>query len=51
LGGDQLTAARTRLSFKAKINSQTPVKQLISMIPVMEDWWHTKANFLGAKLL
>ena len=46
LGGDQLTAARARHSIKAKINSQTPAKQLIGIIPVMEDW-HTKANFLG----
>ena len=46
LGGDQLTAARARHSIKAKLNSQTPEKQLIGIIPVMEDW-HTKANFLG----
>jgi len=46
LGGDQLTAARARHSIKVKLNSQTPEKQLISIIPVMEDW-HMKANFLG----
>jgi len=45
---DQLTAARARSSIKAKMNSQTPAKQLKGIIPVMEDR-HTKANFLGVK--
>ena len=49
LGGDQLTAARSRSAIKAKGNSQTPAKQLQGIIPVMEDW-HTKANFLGVSL-
>lgn len=46
LGGDQLTTSRARHSIKSKINSQTPLKQLRGIIPVMEDW-HTKANVLG----
>lgn len=50
LGGDQLTAARSRSSIKAKMNSQTPSKQLLGIIPVVEDW-HTKANFLGVSLV
>lgn len=50
VGGDQLTAARARHSIKAKVNSQTPVKQLKGIIPVMEDW-PTKANFLGVSCI
>lgn len=49
LGGDQLTAARARSAIKAKMNSQTPAKQLLGIVPVMEDW-HTKAHFLGVSL-
>jgi len=50
LGGNQLTTDRARYSIKAKMNSQTPEKQLTSIIPVMEDW-HTKANFLGTSTI
>ena len=50
LGGNQLTADRARYSIKAKMNSQTPEKQLTGIIPVMKDW-HTKANFLGASII
>ena len=48
VGGNQLTAARARHLIKAKVNSQTPIKQLKGIIPVVEDW-HTKANFLGVR--
>ncbi len=46
LGEDQLTAARTRATKKAKVNSQTPSKRLSGIVPAAEDW-HAKANFLG----
>ncbi len=49
VGGDQLTVARARAAIKAKVNSQTALKQLSGIIPVIEDW-HTKANFLGVRL-
>ena len=46
VGGDQLTAARSRSAIKAKVNSETPCKRLSGIVPVIEDW-HTKANCLG----
>ena len=46
-GRDQLTA---RHSIKAKINSQTPAKQLTGIIPVIEDW-HTKAKVHGVSCI
>lgn len=48
VGGDQLTVARARAAIKAKVNSQTAVKQLSGIVPVIEDW-HAKANFLGVR--
>ena len=49
MGGDQLTAARTRSAIKAKVNSESPSKRLSGTVPVAEDW-HTKANFLGVSI-
>lgn len=46
LGGDQLTAARTRGAKKSRANSVSPVTRLDGLISCAEDW-HTKLNFLG----
>ena len=48
VGGDQLTVARARAAIKCKVNSQTAVKKLTGIVPVVEDW-HAKANFLGVR--
>lgn len=49
VGGDQLTAARARSAMKVKVNSHTPSKKLLGIVPVVEDW-HAKANFLGVSV-
>jgi len=49
-GGDQLTVARAKCAIKGKMNSQTPEKSLVGIVPVIEDW-HTKANFLGVSFV
>ena len=46
VGGDQLTVARSRSAIKVKSNSETPLRKLSGIVPVVEDW-HAKANFLG----
>lgn len=50
VGGDQLTAARIRGAQKAKSNAASPEKRVEGIIPCADDW-HTKANFLGVRLI
>jgi len=49
MGGDQMTAARTRAALNSRANSEIPSNKLEGFIPVVEDW-HTKANFLGVSV-
>ena len=49
VGGDQMTAARTRAALSSRSNAETPSNRLDGLIPVVEDW-HTKANFLGVSI-
>ena len=46
LGGDQLTAAHVRGAKKAKVSANIPLKRLVGIVPVAEDW-HTKMNFMA----
>lgn len=46
VGGDQMTAARTRSAKKAKVNAETPSKRLEGIVAAYEDW-HTKGNLMG----
>lgn len=45
LGGDQMTAARTRGSKIIRMNSSNDSKLLSTLVPVAEDW-HTKVVLL-----
>jgi len=49
VGGDQMTAARTRAVLSSRSNGETPSNRLEGLIPLIEDW-HTTANFLGVRL-
>ena len=50
VGGDQLTAVRARSAIKATVNSQTPLKSLSGIVPVIEDW-HAKVVILEVILM
>lgn len=45
LGGDQLTAARTRSSCLARVDHGSSGKRLSGVLPVIEDW-HAKMCYL-----
>lgn len=49
IGGDQLTAARTRSSQRHMANALTPAGRLEGLVPMAEDW-HTKACLLGVSM-
>ena len=49
-GGDQLTAARARVSLLIRRNSTKPSTCFEGLIPVCEDW-HTKVVFLRVSSL
>ncbi len=48
IGGDQMTATRTKSAIKAKLNGETSSKRVEGLIPTLEDW-HTKANLLEVR--
>ena len=41
VGGDQMTAARTRAALSSRSNGETSSNRLEGLIPVVEDW-HTR---------
>ena len=47
-GGDQLTAARIRAAQKHMCNANTPVKRLLGVCAMSEDW-HSKLTVMEVK--
>ena len=43
-GGDQLTRERTYHAQDAKLQSPTPIRKLLGLVPKCEDW-HARTSF------
>ena len=50
MGGDHLTAKRGRGAIRTRMNSDTPVKRLLGLIPISEDC-HAKLNMFRVNCL
>ena len=50
IGGDQMTAARTRGSKRIRSNSLRGKERLEGLVPVVEDW-HAKVCLLGVSVM
>ena len=50
VGGDQMTAARTRSAQDAKMNSESAVQRFGGFISMFEDWY-AKAHFMAVSII